>query len=284
MEPPHPAYSPPMSRHFWIGAALVAVTWPLNWLVDGLRTHILFFPLWLGYVLLVDGIVLRRTGTSMVRRSLRGFILNFLASAGVWWLFELINLRVRNWRYLGREHFSNLEYALLASLSFSIVIPAVLETAELWRSFRWTRVGPGRRRIMVTTRLLLTWVSAGLVMLSLVVVFPTVAYPLTWIALLFLFEPVAYQLRRTSLLHHLEKGDWTPWIVLPLGAITCGLFWEMWNFWSYPKWVYDVPGLNFWHFFEMPVFGYLGYLPFGLELYPLTSLLLGASAEETIGW
>ncbi|MDX1584917.1 MAG: hypothetical protein R3338_15070 [Thermoanaerobaculia bacterium] len=278
------AYPPPMSRHFWIGLALVAVAWPLNWTLDDLRTHLLFFPLWLGYVLVVDGIVLRRTGSSMLRRSRTGFVLMFVFSAAVWWLFELINLRIRNWRYDGREYFTDLEYALLASLSFSIVIPAVFETADLWRSFKWSRTWEKHRPVLVSRRMLIGWFFGGLAMIVLVVAFPRFTYPLTWIALLFLVEPVAYRLRRASLLHHLERGDWTPWIVLPLGAITCGFFWEMWNFWSYPKWIYDVPGFNFWHVFEMPFFGYFGYLPFGLELYPLIHLLLGPKAQRTLGW
>ena len=35
--------------HGWLGLALVAVFWPLNWSLDGLRTHWGFFPRWLGY-------------------------------------------------------------------------------------------------------------------------------------------------------------------------------------------------------------------------------------------
>ncbi len=34
--------------HGWIGVLLVVVFWPLNWFLPGLRTHLLFFPLWLG--------------------------------------------------------------------------------------------------------------------------------------------------------------------------------------------------------------------------------------------
>ena len=33
------------------------------------------------------------------------------------------------------------------------------------------------------------------------------------------------------------------------------------------------PGANFWHVFEMPLIGYIGYLPFGLELHALVHLL-----------
>ena len=32
-----------------IGLVLIAVAWTLNWSLSGLRTHLLFFPLWLGF-------------------------------------------------------------------------------------------------------------------------------------------------------------------------------------------------------------------------------------------
>lgn len=63
-------------------------------------------------------------------------------------------------------------------------------------------------------------------------------------------------------------------MALALGGLVCGFFWELWNWRSVPYWVYDTPGWDFWHVFEMPLFGYLGYLPFGLELYPLAHLVL----------
>jgi hypothetical protein len=50
-----------------------------------------------------------------------------------------------------------------------------------------------------------------------------------------------------------------------LAALVCGGFWEMWNSHSSPKWIYTVPGVDCWHVFKMPLLGYAGYLPFGLE-------------------
>jgi hypothetical protein len=60
---------------------------------------------------------------------------------------------------------------------------------------------------------------------------------------------------------------------LALGALVCGFFWELWNFYSYPKWTYHTPGVEFLHVFEMPLLGFLGYPPFGLELYALAHLI-----------
>src|ERR1041385_883377 len=90
----------------WIGLLLIAVFWPLNWLLPGLRTAYLFFPLWLGYALVVDSMVLRRTATSLLKRSPGQFLLLFLISAPCWWLFEIINWRTQNWIYLGGGAFT----------------------------------------------------------------------------------------------------------------------------------------------------------------------------------
>jgi hypothetical protein len=87
-----------------------------------LRTHLLFFPLWLGYALLVDALVLRQRGTSILTRSPKDFALLFVYSAPAWWLFEAFNLRTHNWHYLGGERFSPLAYFFLTSLSFSTVM------------------------------------------------------------------------------------------------------------------------------------------------------------------
>ena len=58
------------------------------------------------------------------------------------------------------------------------------------------------------------------------------------------------------------------------GVLICGFFWEFWNFKSHPKWAYHVPGVDFLRVFEMPLLGYLGYLPFALEVYLLKELIL----------
>jgi hypothetical protein len=70
-----------------------------------------------------------------------------------------------------------------------------------------------------------------------------------------------------------ERGDWRPVIALSVGALICGFFWEMWNFYSDPKWIYHTPGAQFLHVFEMPLLGYAGYIPFALELYALRNFL-----------
>jgi hypothetical protein len=252
----------------------MTVSWGLSWGLSGLRTHLLFFPLWLGLILTVDGLVLRRSGSSLLTRSRRDFIRLFLASVAAWWLFEALNQRLGNWIYLGVDQMSTLTYAVTSSVAYSTVIPAVFEMAELIGTFSWTKRFDGARPLVVSKGSRYALALIGLTMLALLLIWPRWFFPLTWISLIFLLDPLAHGLGRPSLLGFLEQGRRRPLVLLALGALACGFFWEMWNFYSYPKWIYDVPLFGFARIFEMPLLGYLGYLPFGLELYPMTHLLL----------
>jgi len=256
----------------WIGLLLIAVCWPLNWLLPGLRTHILFFPLWLGYILTVDGLVFLRKGTSLLTRSQARFIGLFLVSAPAWWLFELLNWRVQNWHYLGREQFTDIEYSILCTFSFSTVVPAVFGTAELVSTFIRRARGPV---IRPTPRTLAVFFVMGLAMLALLTAWPRYFFPFLWLSVFFILEPINAALGFPTLAHWTKDGDWSPVAALWAGVLICGFFWEMWNFFSFPKWIYTVPWVNFGRVFEMPLLGYGGYLPFALELYALYNLVSG---------
>ena len=58
-----------------------------------------------------------------------------------------------------------------------------------------------------------------------------------------------------------------------MAALVCGFFWELWNYRSLVHWEYSVPFVQRFQLFHMPVLGYAGYLPFGLECLALAGLL-----------
>jgi hypothetical protein len=94
-------------------------------------------------------------------------------------------------------------------------------------------------------------VCIGLTMLVLSIIWPGYFYPFLWGSVFFLAEPINAWRGRPSLLGHLRSGDWRPAVALGLGALVCGFFWELWNFYSYPKWTYTTPGVDFLHVFEL---------------------------------
>ena len=265
-----------LAPHGMVGVALVGASWLVSWMhVEPVGRHA-FFPLWLGYILIVDAVVLRRSRTSLLTRSPGRFAGMFIAAAPLWWSFEAINSLTHNWRYVGTEQYSAIEYALLASLSFSTVIPAVFETAELVGTFGFIQ----RFRHWPSVRLSLpahiAAVAMGALSILMLTVWPRYLFPLSWLGLFIVLDPINHMLGRPSIVGWLERGDWRLPIALALGAFVCGGFWEMWNYWAFPKWVYSVPMVDFAHVFEMPALGYGGYLPFGLEVYAGYHFLAGS--------
>lgn len=268
-----------IARRLVPGTVLVASAWSANWLLTGPRTHLLFLPLWLGYILIVDGAALWLRGDSILHRSPRGWVRLFALSALVWWLFELFNLRTQNWEYVGREHFDDVEYFLLCTLSFTTVMPAVLGTAELVRGAPWIERFARGPAIPATRTLLAGSFALGLFLALLLFLWPSVFFPFLWVAPVLCLEPLVHFRGRRSLLTDLERGDWRPWMSLWIGVLVCGFFWELWNVRSYPKWVYHIPGVDFLRLFEMPLLGYLGYLPFSQALFLLKELILSRDPE-----
>ena len=266
--------------HGWVGIILISVFWYLNWNLEGLRTNLLFFPLWLGFILTIDSIVFYRKSTSLISRSKKKFISLFFISAPAWWLFELINAKTQNWFYDGKQFFTNTEYAVLATISFSTVMPAVFTTAELVSTFKWIKKYSHRKIPFRSNVPTIKFFIMGIIMLTLIIFIPTYFYYFEWLAVYLILEPINYKMNNRTLLEYLSKGNWQIIISLSLGTLICGFFWEMWNYYSYPKWIYDTPMVNFLHVFEMPLPGYIGYITFSWELFAIYNFIVGMFAKR----
>ena len=266
----------------WSGIALILSFWLCNWMLPGLRTHWAFFPLWLGYCLFVSSLVFSCTHSSLLTRNYRAYVGLFLISIPVWWLFELINWHTRNWFYQGEEYFGRVEFFLLSSISFSVVIPAVFGTAELVSTFSWVKKLTTGPRFTLYPWTMPIIFGAGLLMMFLIVLWPQYYFPLVWGSLYLIVDSINLKLGFRTLLAHLSQGDWRQVVSLGLGSLICGFFWELWNFHSYPKWIYCIPYVDYLHVFEMPLLGYLGYTPFALELFALYHFAIGIVGKDRL--
>ncbi len=263
----------------YLGLALCLSAWAISWLHINPLSRFSFFPLWLGYILTFDSLVFMRHGTSLLRRMRWRYPQLFLYSSVFWWVFEWLNVPVQNWHYRLDQPYSPLAYFLLASLNFSTVLPAVMVTAELFSTFkplhpRLSANTPGPR---LSWPILLGLEVLGIVTFVLPWLLPHYFFELIWLCLVFLLDPINNLFGRKSAFAHIAVGDWR-FIMLPLAGLWCGFFWEMWNYFALPKWYYTIPYVGFLKIFEMPVLGYMGYLPFALELfamYQFTLLLTG---------
>ncbi len=270
----------------WAGAVLGAASWILAWSripwMDGFQSY-LFTPLWIAFILVVNAFTVRRTGRCPMLSRTRLFLLLFPVSAGFWWSFEYLNRFVGNWRYVGVAGFGAEEYFLFATLPFSTVLPAVLSTRELLLScprldgaFRgWRSLSPERPGMIGLAALLLS--CAGLFAVGIV---PDFVFPLVWVAPLTLLISLAALRGEPHALSGIGSGDWRSPVSSALAALLCGFFWEMWNFESYSKWVYDIPYVNVLHVFEMPLLGYAGYLPFGLLCAEIGDFFVGSVHKD----
>lgn len=268
----------------WLAVLWIGAWWMLAWN----RWHwfqpvqrYTFFPLWLGFIVFVNALTQKRRGTCLMLRNPAEWFRLFALSAVFWWGFEWLNRFVRNWHYLAVENVSALEYAVHATLCFSTVLPAVAAIAEWLMTFRsWrTRTATGPTwRWFESTSARRAMLACGAIALLLTGAFPNECYPALWLApLLLALGGSGGASEARSLIQEFSIGDWRRGATWMVAALICGLFWELWNWRSLAKWIYTVPGVERWPIFEMPLLGYLGYLPFGLEC-----LLVAGAASAVI--
>ncbi len=125
----------------WLGLVLGAMAWVMAWTrfewFAGLQPHT-FTPLWLSFILVINGLCFRHNGHCMMLDRPLYFLLLFPVSSAFWWFFEYLNRFVQNWHYIGPE-FSSWEYFWYATLPFSTVLPAVLGIRDWILSTHWLR-------------------------------------------------------------------------------------------------------------------------------------------------
>ena len=102
---------------------------------------------------------------------------------------------------------------------------------------------------------------------------------LLWVGLIYLLDPVSRRLGGPSIIADWLAGRWGRTAALMAGGAVCGLLWEFWNYWALSKWTYDLPFLGSWQqvgYFEMPLAGFLGFLPFAVECWVMLNVINSA--------
>jgi len=253
----------------WLGLAAGFISWGIAWTripcLSQFQPHT-FTPLWLSYIVVINALAYRRDGRCMLLDRPLFFIALFPTSALFWRFFEYLNRFVQNWHYV-RVDFTPWAYFWYATLCFSTVLPAVLGTRdwvagsvwiETFKDFRVIRI-PYPRLFAIA---ILTLSGAGLAGIG---VRPNLLFPLLWVSPLLIIVSLQRLWGEPTMLDLFKKGDWRPFVAAATAALMCGGFWEMWNYYSLAKWEYAVPFVQKYLIFEMPVLGFAGYLPFGLE-------------------
>lgn len=222
----------------------------------------LYFFAWWPYLLCLDALLCLREGNFwLLSRPWK--TLKLLAwSVTCWLVFEAFNLVLHNWRYAGMLPLWWLRWPGYV-LAFATVLPGILLTARvLAASGAWQGV-KGQSRGWNSWQPL--WLLLGTVCLVLTLTLPHYAFALVWGGFFFLLDPFCDLLGGKSLTRRWLAGERQEIFCLLAAGLICGVWWEMWNYPATAKWIYTLPVLNFGKIFEMPVLGYLGFLPFALE-------------------
>lgn len=228
-----------------------------------------YFPIvWFGYILTIDAAIYKLRGNSLISNRPSQFAGLVVISMLFWWIFEFVNIPLKNWSYSGLEGLGGLSN-IFGSLSFATVLPALFETFELIRTIRLFDKEKLARKHKITKRFLHFMMILGIVSFTVPMILPKFAFPLVWLSFFLILDPINYLHKQPSIIGHLKDRKLTIPLSLLLAGITLGFLWEFWNYWAIPKWTYDIPFVGFFKIFEMPILGYLGYLPFSFELYAM---------------
>jgi hypothetical protein len=288
-----PQHSPLTTQHHgfpvwgWLGIGWTGVWWVVAWTqvpwLAAVQEHT-FTPLWLGYIVTVNAATFARTGRCLMLHR-PGYLLSlFFLSAAFWWLFEYLNRFVQNWYYVGIAEPTSIEYFVRATIPFSTVLPAVLGTAELLTSYPAVSAGLDRfRPIHLNSTKPACWSLLILTCLGLFAIgrWPNYLFPLIWVGPLLLVVSLQELAGKPTILSSLTLGDWRGVWVPALAALVCGFVWELWNWKSLVHWEYAIPFVHQFKLFKMPLLGYAGYLPFGLECVAVADLCLGRQDSAT---
>src|SRR5579872_6141383 len=231
---------------------------------------------WVGLLLMLNYVTKRLSNISLLANIPALLLLTF-ASGFFWWFYELINLFTQNWAYPQQSLYGQVQFGILASNAFMTVIPLlVLCTAIVLglykRKVTWK---PGTLSKEVAYILILF----GLTSLILCFITPVYAFPLTWFIIFLVFDPINALKGRRSLIVQLKERNYQPLVILAVAAILAGFFWETMNHfipkWTYPiePWFWKLPPPITSKYIQMPLAGFLGYIPFIYSAFALVEYL-----------
>ena len=237
---------------------------------------------WWGYILVVDAWLYRCQGTSLLTADRGLFALECILSIAFWCLFEGYNRLMPGWRYVNLPDELSLRF-LGYLISFATIMPGLFLTCRLLQSHRAFCRVRGPRVGWSRASLNLSIVVGGLFCIA-----PPFApeqargylWAFVWMGWFFLLEPINYRRGLPSIYRDWEHGDLSRTLQLFATGAICGVLWEFWNMWAYTKWIYIFPLGQNWKFFEMPLVGFLGFLPFALEYFVMFHFLAGFFTRE----
>lgn len=269
-------------KWFWIGglvwiavfAYLTTVPSGPNWLL-----HWAYIPLFWGFAFMLDGLIYKRTGgKSIVNNAPKELIGIGVASVAGWLLFEYLNFFVLEyWYYPFGNKVPGAEFYTYAIFASSALMPLSFQWYSLFNTFpnfvNKYKFGP---KIRLSRKVKWILFSIAIIALFFMPILPAYFAPIIWLSPLIILAVALELIGLWTPFTPIAKGNWTPVLFTALTYLVEGFLMEGQNYFSahhqgleaitnYPGyWMYNVPFVNKYHVFEMPVVGFYGYLPFGI--------------------
>mgnify|MGYP000098669440 CR=1 FL=1 len=273
----------PLPFWFWLGAFISFSCWLIMWgqfSVLGAALYYTFVPLWWGFILFLDGLLFKRNqGISFISKHPKLLIISAVTSMFGWYYFEYLNFFVlQNWYYPDLDLIASPFTYVWSALTFSTVWPSLFIWYNLLRTMPTLankyKFGPVLNLSLKST------VVIGVIG-ALICIVTSVWYDLffwmVWLGPLIVVSVILSLLKIWTPFSPIKTGDWSPCILIGIGTLFNSLFWEMWNFWSSPNnpnyWKYNLPYVQEFLVFEMPILGFSGYIFFGSVCWVMFILL-----------
>ncbi len=227
-----------------------------------------FTPIqWNGLIMFLDGLHQRRSGGSWIYDHFREILLLSAISIGSWLIFEWYTVYLKNWAYLNLPE-GRLERYFGYAWAFATISPGMfliyLTLDDLF---------PGenpRTPPRLPDKVFWPFAVIGLACLVAPLVWPSPwMTPLVWMGFAFVLDPVVGRMGGRSILSEFFTGHFRSLPLFFLAGLIAGLLWEFWNYWAISRWEYDVPYWGHVKLFEMPVLGFLGFMPFIIESFAI---------------
>ena len=254
-----------MRLYGWVGAIIIFV----DFLIGIFKIQFLniwITPIfWIGYILFMDALNLKLFGKSFLNLNKEGFLWLVIFSCPLWVIFEYYNVNINAWEYVGLPSFPLTVLGMF--ISFSTIWPAEFETAFFVKHiFNIENVNVKSCQITLSKILFLIGIGVICLVLPIFIRVPHIC-GLIWLGFILVLDPLNFFLKLPSLLGERHQGKISNFLSFLVGGYICGFLWEFWNHFAGAKWIYHVPFLPHIRIFEMPVLGFLGFGPFGLEVF-----------------
>lgn len=257
-----------MPAYGLVGLAVMIVFEIVLFVTDSIFVGRFFTPIqWTGLILFLDGLHRWRTGRSWILDAPLEFAFLCVISVGSWLVFEWYNLALQNWRYLNLPDNPWIRYTGYV-WAFATISPGMFLIYQALDDFL-PGEDPGHAP-QLPSPVFWGFVIFGAACLIIPIIWPsTWMTPLVWMGFAFFLDPINGRLGERSFLSEFFTGHFRSMPLMFLAGLIAGFLWEFWNFWAHAKWEYDVPYWGHIKLFEMPILGFLGFMPFIIESFAI---------------